>query len=147
MERLRRELAKGQRGSATARWAAYVLQACLAEDDLKTLSAWAKLLGVSYTSLRESCYMLGIHPHEARDFARVLRSLIRSSSTEWEPARFLDIADRRTAIALLEKAGLNQPAAGRSPLQQFFETQSFIQQTNLGVLCVMEIVKRLARPE
>jgi hypothetical protein len=108
---------------------------------LRTLADWAKLAGVSYTSLREICYLLHIRPHDARDFARVLRAVLRSSSDGWDPARFLDIADRRTMSALLEKSGLRNPEASRSLLDQFLENQSFIDPANAGVLRLMALLK------
>ena len=48
--------------TAAERWAAYVVRACESEGDLKTLAEWARFAGVSYSSLRESCRMLGIPP-------------------------------------------------------------------------------------
>jgi hypothetical protein len=141
LELLERDLATANRRSIPARWALHVIKACLAEDDLKTLADWAKEAGVSYTSLRETCYLLNIRPHDARDFARVLRAVLRSSSNGWDPARFLDIADRRTMSALLGKSGLGDPNGSQSLIDQFFEGQSFIDHANAGVLQLAALLK------
>ena len=141
LELVERDLAMANRRSIPARWTLHVIKACLAEDDLKTLADWAKAAGVSYTSLRESCYLLNIRPHDARDFARVLRAVLRSSSKGWDPARFLDIADRRTMSALLGKSGLGDPDGSQSLLDQFFDAQAFIDHTNPGVLRLAALLK------
>ena len=141
LELLERDLQCANGRSIPARWALHVVKACLAEDDLKTLADWAKVAGLSYTSLRESCYLLHIRPHDARDFARVLRAVLRSSSDGWDPARFLDIADRRTMSALLARSGLRKPEAGRSLLDQFLEGQSFVDPANAGVLRLVALLR------
>jgi ActR/RegA family two-component response regulator len=48
--------------SASGRWSSYVLRAVDSAEDPKTLSAWARCAGISYTSLREACYLMGIQP-------------------------------------------------------------------------------------
>lgn len=52
------------------RWALHVLKVCEADGDLRTLGAWASFAGVSYSSLCESCRLVGIQPLDARDLAR-----------------------------------------------------------------------------
>src|SRR5438876_6556088 len=46
-----------------------------ANGDFKTIDEWAKRVGVSYSTLCETCRLLGIRPLDARDFARVLSAL------------------------------------------------------------------------
>src|SRR5205823_11730656 len=67
---------------------------------------WAAYVGVSTSSLSESCRLLGIHPRDARDLMRLLRALIQSSAHGCEPETLLLVSDRRTLKALLDRAGL-----------------------------------------
>src|SRR5580765_36522 len=62
--------------SVAERWASYVLGACKAERDLKTIGIWARQVAVSYTTLCESCRLIDVQPRHARDFARVLRIIL-----------------------------------------------------------------------
>lgn len=62
------------------RLAVHVLASCRSTRDLRTLSAWAKYVGVSVSSLKEECRLLGIRPSRARDLGRVFRAVINSSA-------------------------------------------------------------------
>ena len=46
--------------SISERWALYVSKACEADGDLRTLGAWAAFVGLSYSSLCESCRLVGV---------------------------------------------------------------------------------------
>jgi FixJ family two-component response regulator len=121
-------------GSAAERWARHVVNACASDGDLKTLASWAKFIGVSCSSLCESCRMIGIRPHDARDFARVLRALMQSGVHHCSPYMLLDVSDRRTLRNLVERAGLR----GTSPMasvsvEQFFSAQRLIPRDHEGV--------------
>jgi ActR/RegA family two-component response regulator len=118
--------------SAAQRWTMHVLKACQCEDDLKTLKNWAKSVGVSYSSLCESCRLLGIRPHDARDFVRALWVVVRCSAEQCAPETLLDVSDRRTLRAFLEKAGPR--FISRTPtIDQFLRDQRFIPYDNEGV--------------
>jgi DNA-binding NtrC family response regulator len=41
--------------SGAERWAAHVVRACDSAEDLKTIGEWARFVGISYSSLCESC--------------------------------------------------------------------------------------------
>lgn len=134
-------------GSAVDRWALFVLKACQSEDDPRTLKAWSRLAGISYTSLRESCYLLNISPHDARDFTRVLRGILRSPTARLDPERVLDVSDRRTISVLIRRAGLDTHKEGANLLGQFFRDQSFITRSNPGVVLLSELLADDVSPE
>ena len=124
-------------GSIAKRWAVLVLRGCASREDFKTLKAWAKLATVSYTSLREACYLLDIKPRSARDFCRLLRALLMSPSTTFVPALFLDIRDRRTMARLFSNAGVTiRDLEGRSRVERFLKCQRLIPRDNPGVLAL-----------
>src|SRR5690606_27782195 len=95
--------------SAADRWARFVLKVCESEGDLKTLKQWADFANVSYSSLRESCWLVGVRPRDARDFARVLRAVVKACERGCDPGVLLDVSDRRTLHLLLEKSGIAAP--------------------------------------
>ena len=96
----------GRPRSAAERWAMLVCKACESDGDPKTLEDWADCAGVSYSSLRESCRLLDIRPHAARDLVRVLRAVIRSHHHDCPPSVLLDVSDIRTLDNLLTRAGI-----------------------------------------
>jgi hypothetical protein len=100
---------------------------CQADRDPKTLQEWAHLAGLSYTSLRELCRMLGIRAHDARDLARMLRVLMLARRQRCPATVFLDVRDQRTLRLLLARAGLESPevAMNRS-LDEFLKGQRFV---------------------
>jgi CheY-like chemotaxis protein len=114
--------------SAAQRWASYVIRACESEADFKTLDDWARFVGVSYSSLRESCRLVGVLAHDARDFVRVLRALISvRQGACTHPEVLFDVSDTRTLQSLLTRAGLE--SGGRLStlsVDDFLERQQFI---------------------
>jgi hypothetical protein len=120
--------------SAAERWALYVFRACAASGDLKTLEAWAGWVGVSYSSLRESCSLLGIRPQDARDLARMLRAVMRSALDDCPPSALLDVSDSRTLNSLLARAGVGPKARGSEiSVEQFLGAQQFVPAGNAGL--------------
>ena len=120
-------------GAPARRWAGYVMAATEAPSDPRTLADWSRAVGVSRSVLVESCARLGVAPRDARDLARVLR-LIRRTSEPWEPDTSLDVADRRTLRALLERAGLTGTyLRARPSVRQFLDAQEFLPQRNPGL--------------
>src|SRR5689334_22367089 len=65
--------------SMAERWANYVLGACKSERDPRTLAIWARQIGVSCTTLCESCRLINVQPRQARDFTRVLRLMLMAA--------------------------------------------------------------------
>jgi CheY-like chemotaxis protein len=117
--------------SPVGRWGLFVLKAMHSDRDLKTLDQWAQFVGVSRSMLCESCRLVHVSPHDARDFARVLRALWRSGG-KWQPEVDLDVADARTLRRLEWRAGLT---AGKNiaslTIEEFFERQRMISRDSL----------------
>ena len=110
--------------SAAERWAQHVAKACASEGDLATLESWARFIGVSCSSLCESCRMLNIHPRDARDFARMLRAVMQAAVHGCSPDVLLDVSDRRTLRHLSERTGLRPDA--RMSVGEFLDRQRLI---------------------
>ena len=127
--------------SAAERWAMHVFRACGASGDLKTLEAWAEYVGVSYSSLRESCRLLGIRPHDARDLTRVLRAVMRSALDDCPPWVLLDISDSRTLRTLLERSRIGAGVRPREiSVEQFLSAQQFVPDGNAGLRVLRELL-------
>jgi DNA-binding response OmpR family regulator len=125
--------------SASRRWASYVLRAVDSADDPKTLSAWARCAGLSYTSLREACYLLGIRPQDARDFTRALRVVVRFSQRPGKLTTLLDASDRRGLKLFCQRVGLPTGASSQmTTLETFLRTQTLIPLENEGLIEVRD---------
>jgi hypothetical protein len=127
-------LGTGEPKSVGQRWATLVLKLCSSPDDLKTLKDWARFAGISYSSLCECCRLVGVRPHDARDFARALRALMQSATLQCQPYVLLDISDRRTLKSFLARAGSPfLPENGASSISEFMAQQQFIPVENEGL--------------
>jgi CheY-like chemotaxis protein len=73
--RLRHAGSLSQPGTTMGCAAWWILKACESADDLPRIGAWVKFVGVSYSPLRAAFKRIGVEPHDARDFMRVLRAL------------------------------------------------------------------------
>jgi CheY-like chemotaxis protein len=116
--------------SAAERWARLVARACCADHDLRTLRDWGVFVGVGYSSLTEACRLVGVRPHEARDFVRILRGLVVSSGRTRHLELMLDINDSRTLRTLLRRAGLDDDVAQIPSVRDFVQRQKFIDTRN-----------------
>lgn len=122
--------------SVADRWATYVWRSCCTfKGDLKTLSEWAKCIGVSYSSLCETCRLLGVRPHDARDFTRVLGAIVTAARVGCPADVMLDVSDRRTLRRLLSRAAVDFGQHTPSALE-FLGTQQFIPAHNPGVVAL-----------
>lgn len=126
--------------SSPERWAMHVLSACDAKGDLKTLDDWASFIGVSYSSLCESCRLLNIRPHAARDLLRLLRALRASSRDHCAPEALLDVSDRRTLDTMLTRAGLVRGASTTTSIGDFLDHQTFVPTDNEGLKVLRELL-------
>lgn len=131
-------------GSAAERWAHHVLKACESKADLKTLYKWAKFVGLSYTSLCESCRLVGIRPHDARDFARSLRVVLLSDALDCPADLLLDAADHRTRDALCRRAGFKN-VGQRLSVPEFLQSQDFIRRDNRALGLLRELLQSAER--
>jgi DNA-binding response OmpR family regulator len=132
-------------GSAAERWAMHVLKACESTRDLKTLEDWATFAGVSYSSLRESCHLLGIPPHDARDLTRVLRAVLQSRRHHCNPEVLLDVSDGRTLEKLLRRAGFSAGMSAGVTAEQFLRDQRFVAPQNAGLRILGVLLARRGR--
>jgi hypothetical protein len=139
--------------STAERWASYVLGACKSARDPRTIGIWAREVAVSYTTLCESCRLIGIQPRYARDFTRILRIILISAFdfskcfSEWTVspcslAGLLDIGDKRTLDSILQKAGFGAQTAncGHVSVAYFLDNQRFIARENPGLNVIREVV-------
>ena len=128
--------------SAAERWAFLVLRGCAAEHDLKTLRDWASVAGVSYSVLTESCRLVGIQPHDARDFLRMLRVLSQADGRIEGLEHGLDVNDYRTLKTLFKRAGLTVGSAtGTISLSEFIERQQFVNPASDGIRLVVARIR------
>lgn len=131
----------GRPSSTAERWATYVFRACAATGDPKTLDAWSLCVGVSYTSLRESCTLLGIRPHDARDLARMLRAVMRAPLEDCPPSALLDVSDSRTLRLLFERSGMTGAGlAAAIPVEEFLGRQRFVPAGNAGLRALRQLL-------
>ncbi len=127
--------------SAAERWAVYVAKACRSEEDLTTVGGWAAYVGVSASSLRESCHLLGILPRDARNLARLLRALLQAAADDCVPETLLLVSDRRTLKTLIERAGLHMGTkAGSLSVSDFLEAQQFVSAHNEGLRALRKLL-------
>jgi len=126
---------------AAERWAQLVLNACSADSDPKTLELWARCVGVSRTSLCDSCRMVQVEPREARDLARVLRACQVAAKECAHLESILDVRDSRTLVKLLSKAGLKGPTPTPSSLTFVLEHQQFVAADNDGLRALRRLVE------
>ena len=117
-----------------------MLKAVDSPEDPKTLSAWARCAGVSYTTLREACYLLGIQPEDARDFARALRVVVAVSRTRGKLTTLLDTSDRRSLRAFCQRTGV-APTSQVVTLDEFLRNQMLIPRDNEGLMALEQALK------
>lgn len=111
-----------------------MLQASTATGDLRTLNLWARYVGTSYTTLTETCRLIGVRPQGAKDLARALSAAIQSNRLRCSPTVLLNIYDSRTLKAFIQRAGSGfAPIDDRIGLQRFFQSQRFVDPEHIGM--------------
>lgn len=133
-------LVPDQPRSTVDRWARLVLRACESDADFPTLAAWATFVGLSYSSLCEYCRLLNLQPRDARDFARLLRSVIRARLQSSTIVEMLSIGDRRTLQALLARGGLDRRDVEAVTVEWFLDAQQFIPLDNPGLMALKALL-------
>ena len=91
---------------AAERWARAVVAVIDSPDDPRTLDAWARVAAAGRGTLRSWCRAAQVPAKASLDFARLLRAVVRSQDTAWDPQNTLDIVDSRTLRRLFERGGL-----------------------------------------
>jgi DNA-binding response OmpR family regulator len=131
----------GLGASAAERWAFNVIKGCLATDDPKTLKLWADEASVSYTTLRESCALVGIRAHDARNLMRMLRAILHMSVDGSALDTLLDTGDSRTLAQLIETAGFESPAdLQAASISDFFCRQRFVARASPALALLRDLV-------
>jgi DNA-binding response OmpR family regulator len=112
-------------GSAADRWALLVFKALAADCDPSTLEIWARVVGLSYSSLRQACCLAGVQATASRDFMRMLRAVRNCMETGQSMDGSLDVHDTRTLQKLLVRSGIGRKGAPPS-MEEFIRGQRFI---------------------
>jgi len=96
---------------AVSRWADAVAGAVAAPDDPKSVSSWARIVGMSSASLRGLCALAEVSAGNSCTLARVLRAVyLARKSGRMNVAEWIDVGDDRTLKHLLDVAGIQQGA-------------------------------------
>ena len=127
--------------SAAERWAFLVLRGCSAKHDLKTIRDWASVAGISYSALTDSCRLVGIRPHDARDFLRMLRALWGADGRTEHLEHGLQVHDFRTLKTLLLRAGLTvRRGSAEISLSEFIAGQQFVDPDSEAVKAMRKMI-------
>lgn len=118
-------VARERYGSVSSRWATLVLDAQRAAYDPRTVPLWGRAVGVGSGTIEETCRLCGVSAHQSRDLARVMRALTLSQLTNTALHDHLAIADERTLVRLLRRAGLRRDG-GVCHLEMLLARQAFI---------------------
>lgn len=123
--------------NAVLRWASLIVRTVDCADDPRTLSLWGRSVGASVATLRSRCAAVETSTKVSLDFARLLRALVRSSSSGSAPGVELDVYDPRTLRRLLERGGIGGTSPNGAPpsLHQFLSQQRFVR-NELALQCV-----------
>lgn len=113
---------------AASRWAELVTRNVDCPVDPRTLSIWARFVGLSVPTLRSRCAVIGVGAKVSLDFSRLLRAIARSDRLGTDPLLELDVCDVRTLHRLLHAFDIGGPIAGRGAptLTALLETQRLI---------------------
>jgi ActR/RegA family two-component response regulator len=99
-------------GHAATRWAALVVALRSAPSDVRTISEWARLVGVSPTTLRDWCRLANASAARSLALGRVLRAVHVSHGRHGGPRSCSTPAIRARSPACLSEVGY-RPAARR----------------------------------
>lgn len=110
---------------ASADWTALVLRVAGADCDWRTLSTWARQVGLSLSCLRRRCRVAGVSAKGSLDFGRVLRAVVNSGG-ESRPADVLSLVDERTLARLNRDAGIDLDTPSPDLLRRFVDRQTFV---------------------
>jgi hypothetical protein len=94
--------------------------------DVPTIADWARVIAVSYSGIRDTCDMLEIPAHKARNLVRAIRAVRLARLHNSRPEVFLNMHDARTLKTFLVDGGLAAWAARPLTVDEFLERQQFI---------------------
>ena len=129
---------------SVTRWADVIVRSLQAPRDFRTLPEFGRAVGVSSGGFRNWCRTAHLQPRESLKFARVLRAVIRQSTTPAPPEDLLNVVDRRTLAKLLVASG---GTTTRLPCneREFLERQRFID-NQAALTAVKAALVSLRRP-
>ena len=134
--------------TAAERCAWLILRGCDAGDDPHTVPEWATVAAISFGTLRRACEAVHIHPHDARDFMRVLRVLVRTEGRMEPLEAYLNVSEPRTLSAIADRAGVSKGDRRRVfSLDEFLRVQRFIAPNHPVLAAIRALVGDLSRGE
>ena len=87
--------------------------------------------------------MVNVRPHDARDFVRVFRAVLRATTDGSPVESLLNVADSRTLAALLKKSGIGPHSDPHQlTVEEFLRNQRFVPPENFAVRLLSDIVVR-----
>ena len=96
----------------------------LADKDTSSFDAWAALLKMSASTLRNRLREEGIKGRDGLAFGRVARAITRGDPNDWRPEDVMQVMDERTLGRLLVRAGVHSNRHGaRPPLTAVFSSR------------------------
>lgn len=107
------------------RWAALVVAMLDAPRDIRTNREWARLVGVSTTTLRDWCRLAKSSAARSLALARLLRTVHLCRGSAWRPEQHLDVSDPRTLARLIARSGL-PPTGATVTVLDLLTSQSFV---------------------
>lgn len=113
---------------AADRWARAIAGMLDSPFDPRTVAMWGKAIGVSEGALRDWCKVAHCRPKSSLDLARLLRAIVQSQESGWDPFNLLDVANERTMRNLLERGGLSDLLSTGAPFtpQGFLSKQHYV---------------------
>jgi hypothetical protein len=100
------DCALGRCESPVERWVEALMPVLAAPTDVPTIDHWARLLGLSRSTLCNRCRAVGAGPKASLNVARIARTLRLGDPACWRPEDALADLDPRTCLSLLEQTGL-----------------------------------------
>lgn len=113
-------------GYAARRWADLIARGIHSPDDPRTVVAWCRAVGVARATLQNRCGAVDVTPKRSLDFMRLVRLSIHYAGEPWDLQYRLDIADLRTARALIRRAGFSADIDAIPSLDVFLPGQRLV---------------------
>lgn len=127
--------------SVAVRWARHVLRGLNADGDVRTIADWARLVGVSRSSLKAECELLGIPARSARDLIRALRALSVAARYGCPPEAVLGSSDMRSVRDLFHRGGIPLATNLRFDLRQYIEQQKYVDAHHIGMRVLLKLLR------
>jgi len=113
-------------GYAARRWADLIARGIQSPDDPRTVVTWCRAVGIARATLQNRCCAVDVTPKTSLDFLRLVRLSVRYAGEPWDLQYRLDIADLRTARALIQRAGFGADVKRIPELDLFLASQRLV---------------------